>query len=166
MSLSAKEKKRLYDIEYRKKNAERLHKRMVEYTATHKTEKAEYDKKYREKHLVKISVYHATYYAKCREKVIERVHSYYELNTEKVKSRIANYTKLHRKEANARNLACIHIPLASKCETCGSERELERHHPDYNQPLVIQTLCTSCHRRLHENSPLLEHTHGKDGEMQ
>ena len=38
------------------------------------------------------------------------------------------------------------IPLP--CEVCGKEPS-EAHHPDYNQPTVVQWLCTYHHAELH-----------------
>lgn len=34
------------------------------------------------------------------------------------------------------------------CSLCG-KRKSQRHHPDYNQPLLIVWLCADCHRALH-----------------
>jgi len=36
------------------------------------------------------------------------------------------------------------------CQVCGnSEREIQGHHFDYDQPLSVIWLCTFCHRDLH-----------------
>lgn len=37
------------------------------------------------------------------------------------------------------------IPLASECEFCGSTRNLQRHHFDYEFPQLFVTCCTRCH---------------------
>lgn len=34
------------------------------------------------------------------------------------------------------------------CYFCGSDTDLEMHHPDYSQPLRIYWLCRQCHRKL------------------
>ncbi len=34
------------------------------------------------------------------------------------------------------------------CAFCGAE-QVQGHHPDYNQPLLIVWLCITCHRKLH-----------------
>lgn len=59
-------------------------------------------------------------------------------------------TEYYRKTSlknNARQQAKKQIPLKNKCELCGSTEWLERHHPDYNKPMEVQTLCRSCHAR-------------------
>ena len=35
------------------------------------------------------------------------------------------------------------------CAFCGSEQS-QRHHPDYEQPLLIVWLCAICHKKLHK----------------
>jgi len=35
------------------------------------------------------------------------------------------------------------------CAVCGQE-QVQIHHPDYNEPLLIVWLCPECHRKLHE----------------
>jgi len=44
----------------------------------------------------------------------------------------------------------IKIPKNSICEICGSPNNLEKHHPDYSDPYLIQILCKDCHTRLHK----------------
>ena len=34
------------------------------------------------------------------------------------------------------------------CALCGNEKS-QRHHSDYNKPLLIVWLCVDCHRKLH-----------------
>ena len=37
-----------------------------------------------------------------------------------------------------------------KCQNCGKGTDIELHHPDYNQPLLVNILCFECHRELHK----------------
>ena len=39
--------------------------------------------------------------------------------------------------------------LQQPCALCGNENS-QRHHPDYNKPLLIVWLCADCHRKLHK----------------
>ena len=41
------------------------------------------------------------------------------------------------------------LPLDKECTLCKSNKRLERHHPDYSKPLLIITLCKSCHYKIH-----------------
>lgn len=41
------------------------------------------------------------------------------------------------------------IPLCSSCDICSSTNNLQRHHWDYNKPLLINTLCLVCHKIQH-----------------
>lgn len=37
------------------------------------------------------------------------------------------------------------------CALCGNPNS-QRHHPDYNEPLLIVWLCADCHRELHKKA--------------
>jgi hypothetical protein len=39
------------------------------------------------------------------------------------------------------------VPLAPKCAKCGSIKNLERHHEQYENPEIFITLCKTCHSR-------------------
>jgi ribosomal protein S14 len=54
-----------------------------------------------------------------------------------------------RKISNAGYKARKYTQLKTKCERCGSQRYLVRHHPDYSKPLYVMTLCRSCHIQIH-----------------
>jgi hypothetical protein len=52
----------------------------------------------------------------------------------------------------ARYQAWYYIEIGLKCEKCSSSKNLVRHHPDYNKPLEIITLCRKCHAKASHNS--------------
>ncbi len=37
----------------------------------------------------------------------------------------------------------------SKCEACHGKQYIMAHHPDYEQPLEVLWVCSSCHKKLH-----------------
>jgi hypothetical protein len=36
-----------------------------------------------------------------------------------------------------------------KCKLCETNKDLQRHHPDYNDPYIIIVLCRKCHTNIH-----------------
>jgi hypothetical protein len=64
-----------------------------------------------------------------------------------------SYEKLKRKDPNfikkrkGRNIG--RFLRKSFCEFCGGKENLQAHHPDYNKPKEVITLCKECHLRLH-----------------
>ena len=47
----------------------------------------------------------------------------------------------------ARN-AARYAPLAGNCQVCGAFTALQKHHPAYDQPLDIVTVCRQCHNDI------------------
>jgi hypothetical protein len=93
--------------------------------------------------------YFHDYYKKTKQhaKIVDR--AWMQKNREKLLEQKKQYYQEHKDEINARDAARYNVPLGPECELCGSRENLERHHPDYNEPLFIVTLCTSCHRTIH-----------------
>lgn len=66
-------------------------------------------------------------------------------------ARTVQYVKQWRAEHPGRNAAHVQAQrryriapaTCSRCQT--SDRRIERHHPDYAQPLLIEWLCKPCH---------------------
>ena len=42
------------------------------------------------------------------------------------------------------------------CEICGQEDNVEAHHQNYDKPLKVNWLCSSCHHRVHSTVRELE----------
>lgn len=38
------------------------------------------------------------------------------------------------------------------CEDCGEARQLDAHHPDHRNPLLVRFLCRSCHQAEHRRA--------------
>ena len=38
------------------------------------------------------------------------------------------------------------------CEKCGCKNNIEAHHYDYQMPLNVKWLCTSCHKNIHKTN--------------
>lgn len=42
------------------------------------------------------------------------------------------------------------------CQGCGQIAPLQKHHPDYSQPVLVWWLCTACHGKAHrKDNPLI-----------
>lgn len=60
-----------------------------------------------------------------------------------------NWKKRYPKKVRAEKLAQKHTILEKNCADCGKSIDLERHHPNYDKPLTIITLCKECHTLRH-----------------
>ena len=89
-------------------------------------------------------------YIRHREKRLVQSQDYYKRNRDKILARMRKYHEEKHIEYEARYKANYAIPLDSKCCICGRTENLERHHPDYNKPLNVITVCRSCHVLLHK----------------
>ena len=60
------------------------------------------------------------------------------------------YKKRHPEVIKAHNFKNNHrLKLKLECEFCGFKERLEGHHPDYNLPDFIITVCKLCHSKIH-----------------
>lgn len=72
-----------------------------------------------------------------------------EANERRAHRQNANYARLELRKAVGRG----EIEKPSACSRCGrSDLRIDGHHPDYNQPLLVEWLCTSCHADEHHPS--------------
>lgn len=51
--------------------------------------------------------------------------------------------RAHKKTAHAIKDGSLIAP--ARCEGCGLNKRLDKHHPDYSKPLLVVWLCKPCH---------------------
>lgn len=91
-------------------------------------------------------------YLEHRDREVARVKEYAKEHPEVSRKAGAKYYWKNREKrlerAKISSLARYYVPLAKLCELCpdGDKRAAsERHHPDYNYPLIIVPTCRECH---------------------
>jgi hypothetical protein len=94
---------------------------------------------------------HKVYAQVHSEQFKEYAHGYYLEHRDSICERQKTYEATHREQVNAEQKARYHVPIESTCELCGSQRNLERHHPNYGAPLAVEIVCHSCHRKIHDS---------------
>ena len=77
------------------------------------------------------------------------------------------WRKRHPDRMRAQNAAArAHLQRPGSCQGCGVTTRVEKHHPDYSQPLLIEWLCKPCHaiadriRRQNESDFSMPADHG------
>jgi hypothetical protein len=139
--------------EYRKRYYEMHRSEAVEYSRKYYHEHRETvllkQREYGKKHRKQISARVKRWKESHPEKVREMHRRYYEKHREQILAKSKLYRQLHPQIRKAQKKADYYVPLGQKCELCGSTQNLERHHPDYSNPLKIVTLCIKCHKKIH-----------------
>ena len=89
------------------------------------------------------------YYLKNRRALIDK-----QVDWQAAHPKSKEWLTANREKLEARSLALIAKRCgdidASRCSKCGSERDIQMHHPDYDKPLEIIPLCGPCHREIHK----------------
>jgi len=108
-------------------------------------------KKYRETHREELRIKARQYYREHVEQCKAYQKDYNKKNQSKINKRALEYYYKHREELRPKKNAqkrVRRVPLKEKCELCGATEKLERHHPDYNKPLEVITVCATCNKKL------------------
>lgn len=153
---ATKEQKRKWAVTHREQI---LIKKRI-YYQNHKDKWAEYRKNHRDKtrawgrkwareNKEKIEAYHRIYRKRDYVKVKTKKYGskYYKKNRDLLLSKNKEYCREHFKERVCHRKARI-LPKRKSCEICGNFPTI-KHHPDYNKPLLVTYLCSSCHQHLH-----------------
>jgi endogenous inhibitor of DNA gyrase (YacG/DUF329 family) len=74
--------------------------------------------------------------------------TYYERNRDRIIQRLSQKYYDDPRRVMARIKAQREIPI-ERCESCGSDQNIDRHHDDYSKPLDVRFLCRPCHTREH-----------------
>lgn len=113
-----------YYREYRKSNINRVRELKRKWQKDNKERKRELDKKYYNKYRKKRLIHYRKVYK--NKKRIFKIYNH------------LNYLERIGK-----------ISKNKSCQKCNSEKNLIKHHPDYNKPLFFITLCKDCHNKEH-----------------
>ena len=134
MNLSYRERCRIYKRQWYFKNRERILAKARERYQKGRINFCAYERKYYQEHRDERLTY-AQKYRRTQSALISKYHK--------------NYSEDNKHKISAQGKARYRSPLQECCKSCGSTENLDRHHPDYNDPLKIVTLCHSCHMKLH-----------------
>ena len=127
------EQRREYHRQYYRAHKEQIYARNRKWTEQHREQVQEYHREWIKNHPDQNRKYQKRSYERHRERFLDRNKKWH---------------VTHRKQ-HAAEMKAAKVPLNSKCNRCGSNEDLRRHHHDYSKPLEITTLCTTCHWREH-----------------
>lgn len=111
--------------------------------------------------LMKYSRNKTTQYYRCRECQAEKMRNYLATpegllvasnNRDKMNKKYPMKFRARQKVADAIKAGKLNKNLS--CELCNSGGRIEGHHMDYNKPLEVMWLCTSCHAGYHKSVAL------------
>jgi hypothetical protein len=87
------------------------------------------------------------------QKHVARMRAYRKNNSQRIKEYKAGYFREQRKRkanyAISNGLRDGKIIRPNKCEKCGKQCQPQAHHPNYDEPLNVQWLCSKCHGQAH-----------------
>ncbi|MBA7647020.1 hypothetical protein ES703_54789 [subsurface metagenome] len=144
-----------YQCQHYQKHKKQIQKRHKKYREEHREQLRQYDREHGNKRdrTEYLRQYARQRYREHPEKIKEIDKRYQRKHLPELAERQRQLRKNHPEKVRARQMARRHIPLGSKCEKCGSTKNLMRHHHrGYENPLDVITLCKPCDRKEHRNT--------------
>jgi hypothetical protein len=128
----------------KEKRKEYLH----QYYLRNKRESLKKQKLWKKRNKDKIGNSQRKYRLNNREELNKKARIYMKENRDKVNKNNQLPKKKHPKKHKARYLS-KRILVKKSCGICNSKDNLQKHHWDYNKPLMVNTLCKECHNIQH-----------------
>ena len=161
---SCKDCRKDYLKKYYKENKKSLSEKQKTYRENNKFQIAESKKEYRKNNINKIVEHKKEYYEINKEYILGHNKKYRQTENSKENRRKAS--KLQRlmfpKEHSARTKLNTAIRDGKiergVCSVCGTNKNVEGHHLDYNKPLDVVWLCMEHHKAVHREIKLLKPT--------
>lgn len=107
-------------------------------------------------------MFHVTICPQCKERhrlppksyCDECFREYQRIWNKKNRKPYSSMSEIAQKKDNCRSYTGVLVKrgilqMGTECEWCGSQEELQRHHPDYSKPKEFQTICSPCHSFYH-----------------
>lgn len=157
------ELKREYNKKYREEHKERIKLLSRNWQQKHKNEEREKKKKFREENREIMRKRYKNHYnnykdnhreiqkrynQKDKEKYIKRYKEVNKKRKDKIILSIKNW-KINNPEKRKAQSIAKNIPKEDKCIICGYQQGLLNHHWRYDKPLMVSTVCASCHKIIH-----------------
>ena len=106
-------------------------------------------------HPEKVAAYHVKYAAKNKAKLFAYVSKWRKANPDKIASyqRVWRSNNPHKRRAHFALYNAVNgnkIVRPDRCSKCGKAGNVDGHHPDYSQKLLVVWLCPQCHKNLHK----------------
>ena len=120
-----------------------------EWVSKNKDHLKKYKRNWRLKNLGKTITQGRIYQQNNREKVKVWTKKHFLKNKNKIYEDNKKYRLNNPEKIKANNKARYFVSLKPTCEICGSVNDLQRHHWRYDKPLIVNTLCRSCHSIQH-----------------
>jgi len=122
----------------REKFFEKLNKRYRGYC---KKCSIKYRQGYYQKNKEKIKEHNKIWKRNHKKEIRKQAKKYYHKNPDRVrKQAVRDFTRELLKKGKFKRIICLF---------CGSKKNLEFHHKDYNKPKEIMVLCKKCHQEEH-----------------
>ncbi len=142
------EKRRLYRIEYRKKNREIIKQKYKEW----RNKNLNYDKEYRERNIERIKQYKTDWVNKNREH-IKKYYTEYRKENPNHKKTLEKQRGKYPIKLKARNRTNgifnkLNWDREDYCLDCGRLTKLETHHISYKPNISVFGFCVKCHTKI------------------
>jgi hypothetical protein len=138
-------KKRYYAMMADPIKAEHYREMRRKWFAANKEKQRAYKKQWLEQH----PSYKYNYRKQNRDRINELFSQWSKDHPGYVNAHRCATAKKYPEKSRARSKRQYNIPLKTSCEKCGVSEKLEGHHPDYDKPLEVITLCKDCHEFIH-----------------
>ncbi len=131
------------DRRYYQNHREKLLEKTKKWQREHPEFRERY-KQYRKEHplpAMTMKKYARKSYLKHRTEIIERCRRWQHKYPE----------RYHAQSILNRGIITGYVQRPRECSSCGREKLIHGHHPDYTKPFEVIWLCPSCHKLLHQN---------------
>ena len=122
-----------------------------------KERQKQYSRDYYKDHKINVLKRTSRRYSKYRDVNLKQGKERYKKNRLRRCKQVSKYRRVNREKVNAWGLLNYRnktkrLFVVRNCQICGSNKSLDKHHPDYSKPFEFIVICRSCHNKVHSGS--------------